>query len=86
MVAYASDGKRVYAAIPVLNYCNKWLVENIGADHCQLFKDFPLIGSIGIGWNAVINSDNFYPNEKRSELMLTNLDKLSEKKVEVNKK
>jgi hypothetical protein len=45
-----------------------------------------LIGSVGIGWNAAINSDNFYPNEKRSELMLTHIDKLGEKKVEENKK
>ena len=75
MVAYATDAKRIYAAIPVLNLCKKWLIEKIGSDHCQLFKYFPLIGSVGIGWNAVINSDNFYPNEKRSELMLNQLGK-----------
>lgn len=43
----------------------------------MIFKDFPLIGCGKLGWNVMINSREFYPNERRSDLMLA-LDTISE--------
>lgn len=39
-----------------------------------MFKDFPLIGSAPIKWNAIINSNQFYPDEERSHLLLRSSD------------
>lgn len=35
---------------------------NVDQTLSQVFKDFPLIGSAPIKWNAIINSNQFYPD------------------------
>lgn len=62
------------AAIPVDITDQRLKILKVDETLPQVFKDFPLIGSPPIKWNAVINSNQFYPDEERSHLMLKSRD------------
>lgn len=50
------------AGIPIDINGDDWKIIRVDQSFSQVFKDFPLIGSAPIKWNAVINSNQFYPD------------------------
>jgi len=79
-VAYFLRNKAI-AAVPV-NIDNSCIeILRLNPNLPKYFKDFPLIGCPDTKWNAIINSREFYPNEKRSELMLKYVDETNKTKV-----
>ena len=49
-----------------------------------MFKEFPLIGCSDHGFNFVFTSRRFYPNEKRSDLLLNQFEGRFSQKAQVN--
>ena len=50
------------AGIPIEINGDDWKIIKVDQSLSQVFKDFPLIGSAPIKWNAIINSNLFYPD------------------------
>lgn len=84
IICILNKNKNPLAAIPISVKEGRNSIEQIDKNLPQVFKDFPLIGSSPIEWNAIINSNNFYPDEKRSCLMLNSIDEMNEEKVRIN--
>ena len=61
LIASVKDEKAI-AAIPIEKEKNENKILRVDSKLSQIFKDFPLIGSSPIKWNAVINSNSFYPD------------------------
>lgn len=72
------------AGVPIEVDDDDWKILRVDQSIPQVFKDFPLIGSSPIKWNAVINSNQFYPDETRSHLLLQSLDKSNTSRIQAN--
>ena len=72
------------AGIPIEIDGDDWTIERIDQSLPQIFKDFPLIGSLPIKWNAIINSNQFYPDEERSHLLLQSSDSDNLTRIKTN--